>query len=728
MDKKPSVLDSISVHFPIGIKDFGISAEIDLGEEWFEEEEYEEWQPDFYSESAKIFHYLREATFYNFPNINDYLFPSEKHNWIVYRRLKALENAYSIVENSLKVKIENYDDLLNFIKGIRNAGYYVKNAYTNIVKKVSETLLALNINQEFVILIIERSAPELTKRVKLVDIVRTVKPERKKDYNFDWEIQENDVKEIERRLNLKQYGDYYNLYASNQKYLGIIKKKEGEFYINKKVFKVFKFLVKLNDAILRNFSIYEELEKLKKIENKELVNKYAKKVVKFIEKLILKYYDVEYSAITRYRVYIKKAEVEYLARDKINIKDIRDIVYSINPIIQTLKLEFNKIYAPYEIEDRSYEIIANYLNSRSKKLSKGSLMRYLGLLVPVNVYLSQYPHLALSNSIREGSSYGYMSQFNVEFLDEELLAIDIVKMDKQRSLLVDKQFIANRFYPYSKNEVSIGYNPIDFLTFPVSDIKRVILTYPLVYNLVEKKYYLNITYEVLKDKTIIENPIIKKVLDEMLVKVRTQKLFYTGKNKVWFNAGIGKSTVLVEKILFPSADFVICYLNPDNENQIYYPNKFFAKIVRIEKGEIKEIKIFDNPIVEITSALGNKIAYYLEFDNANEIVENEYVIYRFIDKFDYPLDVDYAISFSFSDKEAVSLRSMLNIIQKAFLDLNLNFEKEKVISLLTNAINHSTSINLFVFFNFKKLWEQVIFLNKRIELEYKERYVIWRWV
>jgi len=52
MDKKPSVLDSISVHFPIGIKDFGISAEIDLGEEWFEEEEYEEWQPDFYSESA----------------------------------------------------------------------------------------------------------------------------------------------------------------------------------------------------------------------------------------------------------------------------------------------------------------------------------------------------------------------------------------------------------------------------------------------------------------------------------------------------------------------------------------------------------------------------------------------------------------------------------------------------------------------------------------------------
>ena len=44
--------NKVSVYFPIGIKDFGISAEIDLGEEWFEEEEYEKWQPEFYSESA----------------------------------------------------------------------------------------------------------------------------------------------------------------------------------------------------------------------------------------------------------------------------------------------------------------------------------------------------------------------------------------------------------------------------------------------------------------------------------------------------------------------------------------------------------------------------------------------------------------------------------------------------------------------------------------------------
>jgi hypothetical protein len=589
MDRKFSVLDSISVHFPIGIKDFGISAEIDLGEEWFEEE-YEEWQPEFYSESAKIFHYLRETTFYNFPNINDYLFPSEKHNWIVYRKLKALENAYDIIENSLKVKIENYDDLLNFIKGVINVSNYVKKAYTNIVKKVAKTLLALNINPEFVILIIEKSAPELTKRVKLANIIVSVKPEEKKDYDLNWEIEENNVKEIEKKLDLKQYENYYNLYASTGKYLGIIKKEKkekGKFYINREVFKVFKFLVKLNDAISRNFSIYEELGKLKKIENKELVNKNAKKVARFIKKLILKYYDVDYSAITKYKVYVGKPQVEYLARDKINIKDIRDIVYSINPVIQTLKLEFNKIYAPYEIEDRNYRIIANYLNSRSKRLNKGGLMRYLGLLVPVNVYLSQYTHLALSNSIREGSSYGYMSQFSVEFLDEELLAIDIVKMDKQRSLLVDKQFIANRFYPYSKNEVSIGYNPIDFLTFPVSDIKRVILTYPLVYNLVEQKYYLNITYEMLKNSIPKD---IEEKLDKMLVKVRTQKIFYTGKNKIWFNAGIGENTVLVEKILFPAIDFVICYLNPDNKEQVYYPNKLFAKIVRIEKVKLKKPK------------------------------------------------------------------------------------------------------------------------------------------
>jgi hypothetical protein len=32
------MLDRVSVYFPIGIKDFGISAKIELGEEW---------QPDF---------------------------------------------------------------------------------------------------------------------------------------------------------------------------------------------------------------------------------------------------------------------------------------------------------------------------------------------------------------------------------------------------------------------------------------------------------------------------------------------------------------------------------------------------------------------------------------------------------------------------------------------------------------------------------------------------------
>jgi hypothetical protein len=325
-----------------------------------------------------------------------------------------------------------------------------------------------------------------------------------------------------------------------------------------------------------------------------------------------------------------------------------------------------------------------------------------------------------------------MSQFGVKILDEELLAIDIVKIDKQRSLLIDKHFIANKFYPYSKNEISIGYNPIDLLTFPVSDIKRVILTYPLVYNLVKQKYYLNITYEVLKDKTIRENPVIKKALDEMEVVFITGKVMYIERNTIWFKDG-SKDTVVFNKIQFPATDFVICYSNPDDKTKFYFPNKFFAKFIKkiVNRKLETETKIFDSPIVRTSEALAliyPNIAHYLEFDSPNEIVENEYIIYNFIDKFDYPLDVDYAISFSFSDKEAVSLKSMLDIIQKAFLDLNLNFEKEKVISLLTNAINHSTSANLFVFFNFKKLWEQVIFLNKRIELEYKERYVIWRWV
>jgi len=740
MDKKSSLLDKISVYFPIGIKSSEISAEVDLSEEWFEEE-YEEWQPEFYSESAKIFHYLREAAFYNFSNINDYLSPSEKHNWIVYRRLKALEDAYDFAENLKKVKIENYNDLLDFIKKVKSASDYVISAYNNIVKKVAKFLLTLKIDKELVILIIERASPALSNRVKISDIVRLLGIKGEIDYKFelDLEIDENDANEIIKMLYLQPYGKYYNLKAGG-KYLGIIVKEQNKFFINSKVFKAIKFLSKLDSAILNNVKIYEELKNLKELKDKEQVNKNAKKLAGFIRKLILKYYDIDYSAITKYRVYIKRAEVEYLARDKINIKDIRDIVYSINPVIQALKLEFNKIYAPYEIEDKNFRVIVNYLNSRSKRLSKRGLMRYLRLLVPANVYLSQYPYLALSNSIREGSSYGYMSQFGIKELDEELLAIDIVKMDKQRSLLVDKQFIANKLYPYSKNEISIGYNPIDFLTFPVSDVKRIILTYPLVYNLVNQKYYLNITYEVLKDKTIRENPIIKKVLDEMEVIFISRKVIYIEGNTIWFSEGI-KDTVVYNKIQFPATDFVICYSNPDNRSQFYFPNKFFAKaIVKIvdeivNNKKIKtpkiETKTFDSPIVGRTDALAliyPNIAHYLEFDSPNEIIENEYIIYNFIDKFDYKLDVDYAISFSFSDKEAISLGNMLGIIQKAFLDLNLNFEREKVISLLTNAMNHSTSVNLFVFFNFKKLWEQVIFLNKRIELEYKERYVIWKWV
>ena len=162
----------------------------------------------------------------------------------------------------------------------------------------------------------------------------------------------------------------------------------------------------------------------------------------------------------------------------------------------------------------------------------------------------------------------------------------------------------------------------------------------------------------------------------------------------------------------------ICYVKEIEKRgtsvieKVYFPNKLFE-----EEREI----ILRNEAIRVHNA------YYLEFDDFEDVLDNVNAIESVIDKFDYPLDKDYAISFSFDDKEAFHLLDMVSKIKNAFDELGLNFDEQRVINLLVNAVNHSTSINLFVFFNYKKLFEKVMKSNAWITLEYKEGYVIWHW-
>jgi hypothetical protein len=711
------MLDKISIYFPIGIETPEISAELELEEEWFEEG-YEEWQPAFYSKSAEIFHYLREIAFTKFPNILDYLLPSEKHNWIIYKRereLSIIEEAIRETKRAIKaiLKSNNYDELENNIKNLfiaaRELDKYSKNAFITLIRKITKTFLMLDIDKITVINIISKLAPDFIKRLREkrgIDLnftVRNVFVKRIRGYSFDKEIDKQTANEIIKSLGSTKY----------------VKKEQDKYLIDKKFLKLYKFLVKVNNISQKIPELEEIIKRInkKQFDINELKDEKVQEIFKnyFISlKLFLKHYEGKYTPLTRYKIYIKKAELEYRAKNEISIKGVKDIVYSISPVVSSLKLKFNKIYAPYEIKELDVRFISNYLENRKDKLNKRKLMSYLLLLRPANIYNSHSPHLAYFNSIREGSSYGYITQFNVKKLDEELLAVDIVKVDKQRSLLVNKQFIANKFYPYSKSEISIGYNASDLLVFPIPEIRRILLTYPLVYNLAEQKYYLNITYEYLTNKDSFD----KRLLDRMLVGLTTPKIIFIDEGKIEYNTG--RETTAIQYAPFPAIDIIICYVNPNNKKLVYFPNKLFTS------QNPNELYTSIN-IERVKEALGYHSAYYLEFDNVEDILNNLFIFNGIVNKFDYPLDTNYAISFAFSDKEAASLNSMLNVIEKAFIELKLTFDKDKVINLLTNAINHSTSINLFVFFNYKKLWEQVMFLNKRIDLEYKESYVIWRW-